>query len=126
MAHAAEAPTGKKIGTTAIGATAGATAGGQVGFALADVIVELLQGTGLDLGPVENSLGIVISAVLAVVIGLLAGKLIPTNQVRVSDPVLIPVPQGAAIPAPESPIEEEEEVVYPEYPESLDGVDTVK
>lgn len=103
MAHAAEAPTGKKIGTTAIGATAGATAGSQVGFALADVIVELVQGAGLDLSAVENSLGVVISALLAIGAGLLAGKLIPTNQVRTSDPIVIPVPQE---PTPESQTEE--------------------
>lgn len=95
MAEATNAPTGKKIGTSTIGATAGATAGSQVGFAVADVIVELLAGAGVDLAAVENSLGIVISALLAIAAGLLAGKLIPTNQVREGEPLVIPIPESA-------------------------------
>lgn len=95
MAKATNAPTGKKIGTSTIGATAGATAGSQVGFAVADVIVELLAGAGVNLTAVENSLGIVLSALLALASGLLAGKLIPTNQVRESEPLVIPIPESA-------------------------------
>lgn len=96
MATETNAPTGKKIGTSTIGATAGATAGSQVGFAVADVIVELLAGAGVNLTAVENSLGIVISALLAIAAGLLAGKLIPTNQIRQSDPIVIPIPETDA------------------------------
>lgn len=92
MANVANAPTGKKIGTTAIGATAGATVGSQLGFALADVIVEVLASVNVDLAAVENSLGIVISALVAVLTGLLAGKFVPTNQVREAEPVVIPIP----------------------------------
>lgn len=79
-------PTGKKIGTTTMGATAGTGLAG----AAAVVLVWVLTQVGVDV-PAE------VSAALAVLIGgigtLVGGKLAPSNQVR-TEVQVVPVVEG--------------------------------
>ena len=79
-------PTGKKIGTTTMGATAGTGLAG----AAAVVLVWILTQVGVDV-PAE------VSAALAVLLGgvgtLVGGKLAPSNQVR-TEVQVVPVVEG--------------------------------
>lgn len=79
-------PTGKKIGTTTMGATAGTGLAG----AAAVVLVWILTQVGVEV-PAE------VSAALAVLLGgvgtLIGGKLAPSNQVR-TEVQVIPVVEG--------------------------------
>lgn len=79
-------PTGKKIGTTTMGATAGTGLAG----AAAVVLVWILTQVGVDV-PAE------VSAALAVLIGgigtLVGGKLAPSNQIR-TEVQVVPVVEG--------------------------------
>lgn len=81
-------PTGKKIGTTTMGATAGTGLAG----AAAVVLVWILTQVGVDV-PAE------VSAALAVLIGgigtLVGGKLAPSNQVR-TEVQVVPVVEGSS------------------------------
>ena len=81
-------PTGKKIGTTTMGATAGTGLAG----AAAVVLVWILTQVGVEV-PAE------VSAALAVLIGgigtLVGGKLAPSNQVR-TEVQVIPVVEGTS------------------------------
>lgn len=81
-------PTGKKIGTTTMGATAGTGLAG----AAAVVLVWILTEVGVDV-PAE------VSAALAVLIGgigtLVGGKLAPSNQVR-TEVQVVPVVEGSS------------------------------
>ena len=81
-------PTGKKIGTTTMGATAGTGLAG----AAAVVLVWILTQVGVDV-PAE------VSAALAVLIGgigtLVGGKLAPSNQVR-TEVQVVPVVEGTS------------------------------
>lgn len=85
-AQAVSEPTGKKIGTTTMGATAGTGLAG----AAAVVLVWVLTEVGVDV-PAE------VSAALAVLIGgigtLVGGKLAPSNQVR-TEVQVVPVVEG--------------------------------
>ena len=87
-AQAVNEPTGKKIGTTTMGATAGTGLAG----AAAVVLVWILTQVGVDV-PAE------VSAALAVLIGgigtLVGGKLAPSNQVR-TEVQVIPVVEGTS------------------------------
>ena len=81
-------PTGKKIGTTTMGATAGTGLAG----AAAVVLVWILTQVGVEV-PAE------VSAALAVLLGgigtLIGGKLAPSNQVR-TEVQVIPVVEGTS------------------------------
>ena len=81
-------PTGKKIGTTTMGATAGTGLAG----AAAVILVWILTQVGVEV-PAE------VSAALAVLIGgvgtLIGGKLAPSNQVR-TEVQVIPVVEGTS------------------------------
>lgn len=81
-------PTGKKIGTTTMGATAGTGLAG----AAAVVLVWILTQVGVDV-PAE------VSAALAVLLGgvgtLIGGKLAPSNQVR-TEVQVVPVVEGTS------------------------------
>lgn len=85
-AQAVTEPTGKKIGTTTMGATAGTGLAG----AAAVVLVWILTVCGVEV-PAE------VAAALAVLIGgvgtLLGGKLAPTSQVR-TETRIVPVAEG--------------------------------
>ena len=87
-AQAVNEPTGKKIGTTTMGATAGTGLAG----AAAVVLVWILTQVGVEV-PAE------VSAALAVLIGgigtLVGGKLAPSNQVR-TEVQVIPVVEGTS------------------------------
>ena len=86
-AQAVTEPTGKKIGTTTMGATAGTGLAG----AAAVVLVWILTVCGVEV-PAE------VAAALAVLIGgvgtLLGGKLAPTSQVR-TETRIVPVVEGS-------------------------------
>lgn len=86
-AQAVTEPSGKKIGTTTMGATAGTGLAG----AAAVVLVWILTQVGVDV-PAE------VSAALAVLIGgvgtLIGGKLAPSNQVR-TEREIVPVVEGS-------------------------------
>ena len=85
-AQAVQEPTGKKIGATTMGATAGTGLAG----AAAVVLVWILAQAGVDV-PAE------VSAALAVLIGgvgtIIGGKLAPSNQVR-TETQIVPVVEG--------------------------------
>lgn len=87
-AQAVSEPTGKKIGTTTMGATAGTGLAG----AAAVVLVWVLTEVGVEV-PAE------VSAALAVLIGgigtLVGGKLAPSNQVR-TEVQVVPVVEGSS------------------------------
>lgn len=87
-AQAVSEPTGKKIGTTTMGATAGTGLAG----AAAVVLVWILTEVGVDV-PAE------VSAALAVLLGgvgtLVGGKLAPSNQVR-TEVQVVPVVEGTS------------------------------
>ena len=87
-AQAVSEPTGKKIGTTTMGATAGTGLAG----AAAVILVWILTQVGVEV-PAE------VSAALAVLIGgvgtLIGGKLAPSNQVR-TEVQVIPVVEGTS------------------------------
>lgn len=87
-AQAVNEPTGKKIGTTTMGATAGTGLAG----AAAVVLVWILTQVGVEV-PAE------VSAALAVLIGgigtLVGGKLAPSNQVR-TEVQVVPVVEGSS------------------------------
>ncbi|MCT2249359.1 hypothetical protein [Kocuria rhizophila] len=81
-------PTGKKIGTTTMGATAGTGLAGAAAVVLVWILTEV--GVGV---PAE------VSAALAVLIGgigtLVGGKLAPSNQVR-TEVQVVPVVEGTS------------------------------
>ncbi|NDO78472.1 hypothetical protein GKZ75_09605 [Kocuria indica] len=88
-AQAVTEPTGKKIGSTTVGATAGTGLAG----AAAVVLVWILGEAGVDV-PTE------VAAALAVLIGgigtLIGGKLVPSNQVR-TETQIVPVAEGSVM-----------------------------
>lgn len=85
-AQAVTEPTGKAIGSTTVGATAGTGIAG----AAAVVLVWVLSESGVDV-PAE------VSAAIAVLIGgvgtIIGGKLMPSNQVR-TERQIVPVVEG--------------------------------
>lgn len=85
-AQAVTEPTGKKIGSTTVGATAGTGLAG----AAAVILVWILGECGVDV-PTE------VAAALAVLIGgigtLVGGKVTPSNQVR-TETQIVPVVEG--------------------------------
>ena len=111
------AKAGHAIGTTAIGGGVGGGVGAGLGSALADVLVELIP----RLEPVEGSVGVILSAALAVVAGLLGAKFSPTNKGK-GVPVEVPVKVEVPVPPSPEPLDVEAAVEAAPGPSTVEEV----
>lgn len=82
-------PTGKTAGTTTRAASNGGAAGAGVAAAVAAIIVYAFKLAGVDLGPIESALSIVLAPLGAYAWARYAGARTPTDQVRERETTIV-------------------------------------
>ncbi len=91
------APDGKTVGATTRAASNGGAAGAGVAAAAAAIIVYAFKLAGVDLGPIESALSIVLAPLGAYAWARYAGKRTPTDQVRERETTIVQqLPDGVA------------------------------
>lgn len=91
------APAGKTVGATTRAASNGGAAGAGVAAASAAIIVYAFKLAGVDLGPIESALSIVLAPLGAYAWARYAGKRTPTDQVRDRETTIVQqLPDGVA------------------------------
>lgn len=84
-----DAPTGKAAGATTRAASNGGAAGAGVAAAVAAIIVYAFALAGVDLGPIESALSIVLAPIGAYAWARYAGSRTPTDQVRERETTIV-------------------------------------
>lgn len=91
------APDGKTVGATTRAASNGGAAGAGVAAAVAAIIVYTFKLAGVDLGPIESALSIVLAPLGAYAWARYAGKRTPTDQARDRETTIVQqLPDGVA------------------------------
>lgn len=91
------APDGKTVGATTRAASNGGAAGAGVAVAAAAIIVYAFKLAGVDLGPIESALSIVLAPLGAYAWARYAGKRTPTDQARDRETTIVQqLPDGVA------------------------------
>lgn len=91
------APDGKTVGATTRAASNGGAAGAGVAAASAAIIVYAFKLAGVDLGPIESALSIVLAPIGAYAWARYAGKRTPTDQARDRETTIVQaLPDGVA------------------------------